>query len=108
MTREELEKAIRLVPIAVDDIPGVPGIYLRPWAMSERAALVEWRRAHVGYDDLCAKLFALSVCGPDGVRMFKDDADDLALIRTVFDGVAVESVAQRVIDMNGLNNSPKA
>jgi len=106
--RSDLIHALKLKAMAFA-VAGLPvAIHIRPWTMGERAEFLTWRKANPGYAGLCEKLFALSVCDSEGKRLFEDTPEELAVVAGL-DGVAVQKVAERSIELNGLGDeSPKA
>lgn len=86
-----------VVPFTV----GGQAMHLRPMGAVERAKLFRWvnadpaRRRHIN-----AAVLALSVCDARGALLF--DVEDVPEIAATFDGRAVEAVARRAAELNGV------
>lgn len=91
--------ALRPVPFTIEAAGAE--VFLLPWPTRERQAFQALARAAGDgpLPDLYEQLFVRSVCDEAGVRLFADD--EVAAAR-VLNGLALEEVALRVIELNGL------
>lgn len=97
MTREDVLAGLKREPVPFE-VAGL-SLCLKPFSARTRAEFSVWRKANPGPVGLAAKLVALSVCDPAGVLLFADG--DLSALDDL-DGAALEDIANRVIDLNGM------
>jgi len=77
-------------------------LHLKPWNTAKRIEFFEWKKANPGTPKgFYEKLFALSVCDADGNLLLDGTESDLSDL----DGLALEKIAIRVIELNGLKES---
>lgn len=96
MTADDLRAGLKRSPVSFE-VGGLT-LWLKPWTVATRAAFSEWRQANPGVPGLMEKLFALSVCDESGALLFADAADV-----GEFDGLVVEKVGERVLQLNGMS-----
>ncbi len=106
MKLDDIALALQAKPIPLD-IPALPGLHVRAWTLAERIEFAQWRRENDDQAGLCAKLFALSACNSDGVRVCGDSPEELATIQGL-KGDVVQTVAELAAAINGLLDDPKA
>jgi hypothetical protein len=94
VTTAEVIAKLRRQPIEFE------GLHLMPWSAAERADFAAWRAANPGPIGLMEQLFSRSVCDETGLKLFANPemVSDL-------DGVFVERVSQKVVELNGLGVS---
>lgn len=105
MTKADILAGLRKQPVPFE-VAGL-SLFLKPWTVATRMEFAVWRKANPGATpDLLVKLFTLSACDESGVLLFADaNPADLADL----DGAAIEAVAARVVELNGIgSDDPKA
>jgi hypothetical protein len=100
-TRSEILSFLAVYPEPVT-LPGGRTVHVRRWTAAERQAFQREHKADAGR--LYERLFVASVCDEAGNRLFTPaDLDAVGHL----DGAALEAVAVRVLQLNGLaDDSP--
>ena len=99
--KQKLLNALALKPVPFTIQAAGADVLLRPWTSSERQAFQAIVRAHgdAPMPDLYENLFVRSIIDEQGNRLFADD--EIAAAR-ILSGQALEEVAMKVIELNGL------
>lgn len=100
MTREDVIAGMRRTPVEFTFPLGgrQVTVHLKPWGAQARQ---QWQTEHKNANgvDLYERLFLASVCDAGGSLLFS--AHDIEAARE-FDGEALEKIAVRVLELNGL------
>lgn len=102
MTKEDVLAGLRRQPVPFE--AGGLRLLLKPWTAATRTEFAVWRAANPGPEGLMSKLFALSVCDEAGSLLFSG-ANPAEL--ESLDGLTLELVGNRVVELNGLAQGPK-
>lgn len=101
-TKDEVFRALRHKPVRFD--VGGLSLWLRPMSVAQKGALAAWQADHKGDPDfavaLTARMVTASVCDESGVLVFGPD-DGPAVVADL-DPFAVESIAAKVLELNGI------
>lgn len=94
--RSEILSFLAVYPEPVK-LPGDRVVLVRRWTAAERQAFQRDHKANAG--NLYERLFVASVCELSGALIFSPaDLDDVSNL----DGAALEAVALKVLELNGL------
>lgn len=103
MTKADILAGLRQrQPVAFE--AGGLTVWLRPWSIRERAEFFAWLKDNPGAAGRSEKLAALSLCDEAGALLF-DPAGDLDELAAA-DGQAMEKIAGRVLELNGIAEQP--
>lgn len=100
MTKADLIAGLKRSPVPFE--AGGLSLRLLPWTVATRTEFALWRAENAGPVGLYAKLAALSVCDESGALILADAAP--AELEAL-DGLALEAIAERVLELNGMGAS---